>query len=199
MPEPKIVEVDEAELLSLRRVQKTVGSMLNSPSAKKKLASALKEIAPDDPLSKEADKVDPTEQRFAELEKRNQDLEQKLKDDTDKRERDIKLDGIRREQEAGFDRLRQAKWTQDGIDKVKKLMEEKGILDVEIAAQYIESKMPPQNPITPHGTGGWNFLEQPKDTDADLKSLIESKGENTSLLMKMAGDAINEVRGTSRR
>lgn len=198
MPDPKIVEVDEAELLRLRRTENTLKQVIAIPAAKKQLGLALRHVAPDDPIAKAAEQVDPNEARFDELAKKNAELEQQLKDDKAEREKTARLDGIKSEQERGFQALRDDRWTEDGIAKVKKVMEDKGILDVAIAANWIKSQMPPQNPLDPSAGGNWNFMSVPKEGDDDLKALIESKGENTPLVHKMAMDAISEVRGSRR-
>ncbi len=78
-------------------------------------------------------------------------------------------------------------------------MEDKGILDADIAAAYFEKQHPPQAPVTPGGSGAWNFMDMPADGDADLKKLVETKGESEQLIQKMAIDALNDVRGASRR
>ena len=194
-----LTEVDEVELLRLRRLGETVGQMTKSPTAKRKLLEALKDVRPDDPSVKELERPDPVEQRFEELAKSNADLRKQIEDDKAEREKNTKLDSIKRQQDDGFARLRQARWTDDGIAKVKAVMEEQGILNVEIAAKWIESQMPPAaEPVTPGGHGGWNFADAfATETDADLKKLIESKGNNEGLLRKMTGEAIAEVRGQS--
>lgn len=194
----QIVEVDEAELLRLRRLGETVGAMTKSPSAKRKLLEALKDVRPDDPSVKELERPDPTEDRFTKLERELAEEKSARAADNAEREKNTKLDSIKRQQDEGFAKLRQARWTDDGIAKVKAVMEEQGILNVEIAAKWIESQMPPPaDPVTPGGHGGWNFADAlAGETDVDLKRLIDSKGENDGLLRKMAGEAINEVRGT---
>ncbi len=194
-----LTEVDETELLRLRRLGETVGAMTKSPSAKRKLLEALKDVRPDDPSVKELERPDPVEERFDALTKSNAELRKQIEDDKAQREQDAKYGEIKRQQDEGFARLRQARWTDDGIAKVKAVMEEQGILNVEIAAKWIESQMPPPaDPVTPGGYGGWNFADAlATETDADLKKLIDSKGENEGLLRKMAGEAINEVRGQS--
>jgi len=193
------VEIDEQELLRLRRTGEVVASMYKSPSAKRKLLEALKDVQPNDPAVKELEQPDPVQDRFARLEDELA-KERKARIDAEaEREKNSKLDAIRREQDAGFDQLRREKWTDDGIAKVKSVMEEKGILDVAIAAKWVESQMPPPQDIAmPGGTGGWNFADAlATESDADLKRLIDAKGENDGLLRKMAGEAIAEVRGVT--
>lgn len=198
MPDPKMLEIDEAELLRLRRTNETVNAMIKDPSAKRKLLAALKDVRPDDPSVKELERPDPTEARFDALTKELADEKKARIEAEADREKNSKLDKIRAEQDAGFAQLRADNWTQDGIDKVRKVMEEKGILDVPIAAKWMESQMPPQNPVTPSGSN-WNFMEAPAQDDADFKRLMDSKGEDEGLLRKLAGEAIAEVRGTGRR
>jgi len=193
------IEIDEAELLRLRRTGEVVASMYKSPSAKRKLLEALKDVRPDDPAVKELEQPDPVMDRFSALEKANADLRKQIEDDKAEREKNAKLDAIQREQNAGFDQLRREQWTDDGIAKIKAVMEEKGILDVAIAANWVKSQMPPPADIAmPGGTSGWNFADAlATESDADLKRLIETKGENEGLLRKMAGEAIAEVRGVT--
>ena len=192
------VDIDETELLRLRRLNDTVNSMTRSPSAKRKLLEALKDVRPDDPSVKELERPDPIESGFEELRKANSELRKQIEDDKADRERSTKLDGIKRQQDEGFAKLRQARWTDDGIAKVKAVMEEQGILNVDIAAKWIESQMPPQNPVMPSGSN-WNFMEAPAQDDADFKRLMDSKGEDEGLIRRLAGEAIAEVRGTGRR
>lgn len=191
------VEVDEQELLRLRRLGETVTSMTKSPSAKRKLLEALKDVHPEDPAVKELERPDPTEDRFTKLEQQLAEERAARAADKLETEKNTRLDAVRREQDAAFALLRRDRWTDDGIAKVKAVMDEKGILDVAIAAKWIESQMPPAEPVTPTGAyGGWDFANAlANESDADLKKLIETKGENEGLLRKMAGEAIMEVRG----
>ncbi len=194
-----LTEVDETELLRLRRLGETVGQMTKSPTAKRKLLEALRDVRPDDPSVKELERPDPVEQRFDELAKSNAELRKQIEDDKADRENNAKLDAIKRQQDEDFARLRQEHWTDDGLAKVKATMQEQGILNALIAAKWVESQMPPPaDPVMPGGYGAWNFSDAlANETDADLKRLIDSKGENEGLLRKMAGEAINEVRGQS--
>ena len=108
------VEIDEAELLRLRRIGDTVGAMSRSPSAKRKLLEALKDVNPEDPAVKELDKPDPTEDRFSKLERELADERAARAADKLETEKNSKLDKIRSEQDAGFAALRRDKWTEIG-------------------------------------------------------------------------------------
>ena len=195
-----LVEVDEAELLRLRNLQTVFGKALQNPAARKYVAKAVKEVSPNDPIAKEADTLDPIETKFKAIEDDNAALRKEIADGNAKREQDSKLAALTADREKGLQSLRDQKWTEDGIKKVLEVMEQKGILDVAIAAKWVESQMPPPNPINQSvGVGAWGFTETPADGQDDIKKLIETRGANEGIVSKMAGEAIAEVRGTSRR
>lgn len=190
-----VVEIDEVELQRLKRVEGVVGTILKSPAARKHLAKAQKVVNPEDPLAKEADAVDPIEARFSDLAKANEDLRKQIADDKAEREQNAKLADLRKMRDDGFAKLRADRWTDDGLKKLEELMERKGILDPLDAAAIYERDNPPPAPITPSQVGAWNFLQLPNENaDADLKALIESKGQNESLVDKMAMSALQDFR-----
>lgn len=192
------VEIDEAELKRLQVLESQVGALLKNPSARKKLAAAVKEVNPKDSLAAEADAVDPVEKRFADMEARLA-AEAKAREEAEaKRTQDSRLAQLAEVKNRGIARLRQDRWTEEGIKGVEKLMEDKGILDPLDAAAIYERDHPPQAPLVPSsGSGSWNFMAPPAETETDLKQLIETKGENIPLVDKMAWGAIQEVRGAS--
>lgn len=191
------VEVDELELQQNRSLRALVEGLAKNPRTAKKLHSLIKEIQPDAKLAEPP--ADPYEDRFATLEKELAAEKKARADESAKREQDTKIQSLQQKQDADFADLRRNKWTDDGIEKVKKIMEERGILDVEVAASYIEKQFPQQQPVTPNGSQSWNFLELPADNNDDLKKLIETKGESAPLLDKMARDALADIRGQQRR
>ena len=191
----RIVEVDEEQLQRSTKAREFVESIWNNPKARRKLLEAQREVKPEDPMVKELDKPDPLDDRFAKLEK---DLaeERKLRAEAEaKREQDDKIKSLKRIQDDGIAELKRAGWMPAGIEGVTKIMEEKGILDPLDAAAIWEKYNPPQHPITPSSTGSWNFLEPTADESADLKKLVETKGENDRLVDKMAFEALKEIRG----
>lgn len=192
------VEVEESELDALRRVTNVVSTVMKHPEAAKLTERALKLVNPNaktphlDMEAQLAAPVDAMQKQFDDYKKEQTEKEEK-------RENDAKLAALNTSVEEGYGRLRRAGWTDAGIDGVKKTMEERGIIDVDIAAAYYEKQHPPQSPLTPGGSGAWNFMEMPDSTDVDLKRLVETKGESAALVDKMANDALNEVRGSQRR
>jgi len=194
-------DIDEAELKRLQNLETQVGALLKNPSARKKLAAAVKEVNPKDSLAAEADQVDPIDKRFNDLQAELA-TERKAREAAEaKRDQDARFAQLAETRARGLTHLRQVeRYTDDGIRAVEKLMEDKGILDPIDAAAIYEKQHPPQMPIVPSsGSGGWNFMAPPAETETDLKQLIETKGENIPLVDRMAWGAIQEVRGASPR
>lgn len=192
------VEIDEIEYQNLKRLQGVASKIIANPKAKALLEQAHKTVDPQ-ALTPTLDQEKATAEPVQAALKRVEELEAQIKKDKDERDNAEKLARLNSSVEAGFAKLRADGWQEDGIKKVDELMKEKGILDPVIAAAYIEKSMPKPDPVTPSGTGSWNFIEGVQDGEADLKKLIDSKGNNEPLADKMARDALSEIRGQSRR
>ena len=194
------VEVDEVELLRLRKQDQTVQHIWGNPKARRKIQEAVKEADPNMRIP-ELEIEEAAKAPVMALEKTVADLQKQIADDKAEREKNDKLNALNHSVESGFGKLRKSGWTDDGLVEVKKLMEERGIIDPEIAAAYYEKQHPPQVPATPSGVGAWNFGEVADDTDAYSKALMASKNaaENDSLVMREAGKALQEIRGAGRR
>lgn len=193
----KMVEIDEEDLRKSETLRNTIGTLMSDPETKLLLQQAVKKKFPN-AVTPELDAATVAANAAAPLAKDFEAFKKEVTEQNAKREHDEKLRLLNANYDAGFDKLRRDGWTAEGIDGVKKIMEEKGILDHEIAAAYFEKQHPPQDLITPNGrTGAWNFMDGVGEEDADLKKLIETKGENIPLLDKMTRDALVEVRGQS--
>ena len=193
-----VQEIDEVELMRLRKQDATVHALMANPKSKRKIFEAYKEHDPNariPELEMEAAARQPVEA----LEKTVSDLQKQIADDKAEREKSAKLASLSGNIEQGKAKLRREGWTDEGIADVEKVMDERGIIDVEIAAAFYEKQNPPQLPATPRGTGGWNFVDQVQDGEADLKKLIETRGASETLADKMARDALNEIRGAAAR
>ena len=193
------VELDEVELQRLQKQDRTVHALMANPKAKKKIFEAYKDVVPDariPELEMEAAAKAPVEA----LEKEFKDFREQVEKDKAEREKNDRLNALNGTVESGMAKLRRAGWTDDGLTEVRKLMDERGILDPEIAAAYYEKQHPPQNPATPSGVGGWDFTA-PVEDDSYTKTLLSSKSaaDNEQLAMNEAKKALNEFRGAQQR
>ena len=195
------VEFDEVELQRLQKQDRTVHALMANPQAKKKIFEAYKVVEPNARIP-ELEMEEAAKAPVMQLEKTVKELQEQIAADKSEREKQLKLDALTGNMERGFTKLRRDGWLDDGIDNVRKLMDEKGILDPEDAAAIYLAKHPPQAPATPSGTGSWNFMEPAADDgDSYTKALMSSKSaaDNEQLAMNEARKALNEFRGAQRR
>lgn len=195
------VELDEVELQRLQKQDRTVHALMANPQAKKKIFEAYKVVEPNARIP-ELEIEEAARAPVMELEKTVKELQGQIAADKAEREKQIKLDSLNGNMERGFAKLRSQGWLDDGIENVKKLMEEKGYIDPEDAAKIYLADHPPQTPATPSGTGSWGFTEPPAgDGDSYTKTLLASKSaaDNEQLAMNEARKALTEFRGAQRR
>ena len=191
-------ELTEVEIQRLQTQDRTLHSLMGNPKAKKKILEAYKAANPDASIP-ELELEEAAKAPVMALEKDIAELKKQLADEKAENEKNTKLAQLSGSIEAGITKLRQAGWLDENIVELRKTMEERGILDVDIAAAYYEKQHPPQEVATPRGVGGWNFIDNVQDNEADLKKLLETKGNSEVLADKMARDALNEFRGAQRR
>ena len=194
------VELDEVELQRLQKQDRTIHALMGNPKAKKKVFEAYKEANPDARIP-ELEMEEAAKAPVMELEKTVKELQKKLEDSDAERENQAKLADLNGSIEKKMAKLRHDGWTDDGLTEVRKLMDERGIIDPEIAAAYYEKQHPPSTPAAPSGIGGWNFMEPPADDNTFVKSLLEGKNaaDNDQLVMNEARKALQDIRGASRR
>ncbi len=191
-----VVEIDEEEVRRSAMLRATMAKMLSKPEAKALVEQAYKMVDPN-AQTPELDARRMVQDTVSKTQTELDALKKQLADEKAEREQTQRLSQFENRVENGFLKLRQQGVTAEGIAGVKKIMEDEGIANPEIAWAHFEKLHPPQTPVA--STGSWNFLEPQADTSADLKKLIETRGESSSVVDKLAFEALNEVRGMSRR
>jgi hypothetical protein len=193
-------EIDEEDVRASVVLRNTVAKWMKNPAAHRKLLEAHKAFDPNAQIP-ELDQPDPVEARVAPVASELAALRKELADERSARAAKEQLDVLSNKIETGLARIaRDENLTPDGIAAVRKLMEEEGITNPEIAWSHFTRLHPPQMPVTPGGNGAaWNFMEPPPDDQVDLKKLIETKGESNQIVDKMVRDTLNDFRGQGRR
>ena len=197
----KLVELDEGEYNRLMALQGIAQRMVANPQARRLLEQAQKTADPSAPtpfLDAEKNWIEPVNAAKKEL----SDEIAALKKEREDEKREATLARIAADQERAFTRLKTvSRYTDEGVAAVRKLMETKGILDVEDAVAIFERSNPPQV-ATPGGgiTGDrWNFADQIDSTaDKDIAALLQNRGDGQAgdaAVMRMAQSALAEIRG----
>jgi hypothetical protein len=195
----KLIEVDEEEYLSSKKLRDTVATWMKNPAARRKLLEANKAADPKAEIP-ELDQPDPIEAKVTPVLDELKAIRKELAEDKAKREQDEKLNALTSKIESGFRTLRSEHGlTAEGEQQIRKVMEEEGITNVAVAWNHFNAMHPPATPVTP-GIGGWNFLEPEKEAaDADyIDKLFKSKGENDQLALNQSRSVLSEMRGARR-
>jgi len=200
----KTVEVDEAEYNQMVALRGVASRMVAKPESRRLLEQAQKLVDPNAAtplLDAEAAQLAPV----TALEKKFNDEVAALKKEREDEKREQTLAAIAGKQEAAFARLKsQGHYTDEGVEAVRKLMETKGLIDVDDAVAIFERANPPQTPATPSGITGdkWNFTDtSAPGTDKAIADLIANKGDGSvadAIVGRMANETLMELRGARR-
>jgi hypothetical protein len=190
------VEIDEAEYKRLTQLGQLADQIYRHPEGKMLLEKAQKAVQPNAPtpaLDAYAAQTAPLE----EIRKSITELTDLVTKDKADRETQAKIDGVGKMQDEAFTRLRSnSRYTDAGIERVKAIMAEKGILDPIDAAIIWERREPTPTIATPTGSNSVPLIEKLQtDQDASIKQLFDTRGESDFALNTLIKGALDEFRG----
>ena len=198
---PKMVEVDEGEYNQMIALRNVASKIVADPKARRKLEEAQKLIDPNAAtpmLDQDRLANEPLNVMKGELSAEIAALKKEREDE----KREQTLASIADKQTKAFARLKnENRYTEEGIEAVRKVMEAKGLLDVDDAVAIFERANPPAVPATPGGgmTGtSWGFADVNDKSDELIKQLIASKGENDYVTNQMTTAALQDFRAGKR-
>lgn len=194
------IEVDETQLASLQNTAKIVQGMLNNPKTRRKVLEAYKEHNPTAAIP-ELDVTEPVVERMNNLEGAVIEFMKTERENRDKEKTETQLDRIRQQAEQGRRMLSDRGYTAEGITKLEEFRNQKGLVDYNDAVRLYELDNPP--PAVAEPTGGMNFFDMihgnQEVEDNFNKRLHDSQGQDDSVVDRMARQAIQDMRGASRR
>lgn len=195
---PKMVEIDETQLIAQQNVVALVNKALANPKTRSAMQKIAREVNPDASVPE----LDAKEEVLSVVEQERAArlaLEKRLDDEKAEREAEKQANAFKAQWDSKKDRLRAEGWLDEGIEKVEAFAQERGIADLEAAAAYYEKLNPPADPVMPSGIGGFDvFNPESHDTD-EMKKLIESRGDDSMTLNAMVNKALGDVRSPGRR
>lgn len=196
------IEVDEAEYNRMAALSSAAQKIAGNKEALKHLERAHKMVEP----SARTPNLDAEQETLAPVNALKTELSEQIaaiKKEREDEKRDATLASIAGKQEAAFNRLKtQGHYTDEGVEAVRKLMETKGLIDVDDAVAIFERSNPPQMPVSPSGITGdkWNFTDT-SSADKSIEALIANKGDGSAvdaIVNRMANDTLQEMRGSRR-
>lgn len=189
------VEIDENELSGLRQLQATVQKWMSNPAARQKILEAQKTINPDAVIP-EIDAAKPIQDAMAKLDQRFSDFEKRLDEDKAAREEAKKLSELNSRWNKGRAMLSEQGYTTEGIERIEKLMEERGIADHDAGAALFDRLNPPEQPIMPDNSGFGMLTEAftpsgDANAEADRKLLFDNPD---AWLNKSVTETLKDIR-----
>ncbi len=192
---PKMVEIDEQDLLAKDGVINQVQAILNNPEGRKLLLHAQKKVNPKLQIP-EIDQQDAIaaaleaqakqfNERFDKLDKqRNEDNERAVTERVTKKWND------------GQAFVRGQGYTDDGLKAVEDFMQKNTIADHEIALAAFEKFHPEATPIASPGPTAFDFFNPPANDDGSfMKSMLETQGNDERALNTEISKTLAELRG----
>lgn len=190
------VEIDENQLAGLQKTAQIVQQMLSHPKARPLLQQAEKAFNPNLAIPE----IDAQAPILSEIEKVNKRLDEQEKAAREREEKAAKESAERTLRDTwgkGRGKLKSTGYTDEGIDKIEKLMEERGIADHDAAAALYDRLNPPAEPVA-SVQHRFNPFESRGDDEAKaMKMLLE--GNEEGFLGSMIPQALADVRGTPTR
>jgi hypothetical protein len=156
-----MAEIADNELAILRRAYGLLDTLYADKDVGLEFKQMLKKKYPNASVP-EIDAAAPHVARLEAFEKKFDDFVQRQQE----REQDTNLD-------RSFAALRDAGYTDDGIEAVKKLMVDKKIPDPEVAAAYFDKTQPKSGPSRPgYSSSRFNIIESEGENDESFKQLM---------------------------
>ena len=146
------IEIDETELSGLKSLQATVQKWMANPAARRKVLEAQKALDPNIVIP-ELDAAKPLEAALAAMDEKLSTLDKRLSDDAAERAKNKTISELTTRWEKGRGELRSQGYTDEGLSKIEKLMEERGIADHDAGAALFDRLNPPEVPIAPQNSG----------------------------------------------
>lgn len=195
---PKMVEVDETELLNSRGVVATVQAMMRNPESRRRVLEAQKIVNPDAVIP-ELDAAKPYVAELKTIGESVSALNKRLDDEAAAREAEKRTNAFASAWEEQKANLRAQGYSDEGIAKIEEHAKTEGIPSLRAAAADFDRLHPPAAPVSPGGYNTWDFFKAPADDDTDMKKLLESRGEDEGLIRNMVDKTLVDIRGGARR
>lgn len=176
---------DAARIAALERTARSVAQIMKDPARKLKLLELQKEAEPE-AIIPELDAHRAATDAATALSKKFDELRNELQSEREKRDNDNKLAEFEAKMKAGREYLASLGFNDEGIQKIEKFMEERGIANHEDAVARYEQLFPPPAPVrSSSGLAGFLAHARGEDSDELTKQLIASKGEDGFVLDRM--------------
>lgn len=173
-----MVEIDENELTQFKSLSAAVNGWMGNPESRRKILEAQKIVNPNASIP-ELDAAKPINDAVTALSKQIDDMRSDIAKEREERDTAKRNGEFQAKWNRGRQQLVDTGYTLEGVEKVEKLMEERGIADHDAGAALFEKLNPPEEPIMPQNSG-FDMMTQAftpgadASAEADRKALLEN-------------------------
>lgn len=186
-------EIDEAELVALRRNNTLLARALGDTKSREQVLTALKIANPDLPVP-ELDAKAPVIAEINGLKNELAEFRKSAEEERAARVAEKRQAELNAKWSAGQAKAKSQGYSGDGLSELEKFMEEKGIFDHDIAIPAFERLHPPATPVSPTGNRFDFFAKQPSENgDENMKRLWA--GDDEGFLQGAISDTLKQARG----
>ncbi len=186
-----LIEVDETQWRSATQVVGAMEKLLASPKTRRKVLEAHKELNPNASIP-EIDALQVGQDRYNTLEKLVLEQKAALDAEREARAEEKRAAELNSRWDAGRARLRRSGWSDEGIEKVEKFMQEKLVADHEVAAAAYEKMNPAPAPMSPAGNRFDLFSARTQSDDKATQLLLS--GQEDAFLASVIPQTLTELR-----
>lgn len=191
---PKIqVEVDETEFVNQQQLAVLYQKMMQNPKARQLLTESAKIVNPN-AVTPELDAKNEVLGALAEERAERIKLQEQIAADRAARDEEKQLQTFQRSWEDKRGSLRKLGYTDDGIEKIEQLAQERGIVDLEAAAALFDRMNPPQQVTASSGFAPFDTFNPSDRDNENFKALMEAKGDDPMTENKMIREALDDYR-----
>lgn len=189
-----VVEIDETELVNYRNITNAVQKMLANPQTRGKLLEAQKIINPNAVIP-ELDSQRPVMEAVGKVNAELAEMKKQREEDKAEQQKEKTLASLTAQWESGRAKARRAGYTAEGIDQLEQFMEQKGVVDHEIAMPAFERLNPPSSAVDATGSSRFDPFQSMKNDGDDMKLLLD--GDDQHFLNKRIKETLAGVRSGS--
>lgn len=187
-----MIELDETEVMALRRNSELLNKTLNS-KGREQLLRALKTANPDLSVP-EIDAKEPVMEALGQVTSSMAEMRKMIEDDKASRENEKRMEKFQSQWSEGRQKAAKQGYAGDSLEALEKFMEEKGVAEHEIAIPAFEKMHPPAAPVN-NTSGKFDFFaRKAEDNDVLQKKLWSG---DPSYLEDAVGQTLREIRGAA--
>lgn len=188
-------EIDETQLANYRRLESLADAISKNPKARALLQEAAaiavpEQVGPEIHLRREFN-----EGLTAIREELKAEREAREKVERERSERDT-TSQLEARWMKGRATARESGYTNEGLEKLEKWMEDNNVADHRIAIPAFERENPPPTPIANGNSGRWDFFSAKDQEQPDIKALFD--GDEDKFMGTAIQSALADVRNQRR-